>query len=861
MAYKLAGSNLVFKASDVSVVAFDWIISEGANNTIYLTPTVGAAPSQGNNIIYGVNNYNLLQYFSSPKGIRVDASVGKVQNGYGGVDIFSGITGFQGSNFSDFFQGSERDEVFYTGGGSDTVIGGGGYDRVTYYNAISTDYDISFNKVSNTYTVKPKNASDLERDVYVDVDVIEFSDKLIVNQNSLGFASTARVVGSWQPISSSVYSSTYHPGLVLFYRPVIFGLASREGFVAFGWAFDKDSGFDNKSTSVTQVNSLLIEQLSNGDLSVANDRFLSSSVTNGGNSIIVADFNHDLKQDIVLMAHNESPFVATSSTAYLTNSAGTFDVVKIPDLVMAHDAELIHSVAVNSTPAIVIKSFGATDNSYQFSKGVFSVVTQPTSKNVGGMSIAIADLNGDGSLEAVVGDVTLGSDAPNGKDKFYIGIYGYGNNDLESTTPKKILIPYFTSRSEYSEISSEWGKGVTHSYRVWLDDFNQDGKPDILAGTSMWKQGSATFPSKLQMFQNSGDLNFSDVTDVLNKTFSTNSEEVDYNLQIRDIDGSGINSYISSGLLWGLLTERDQNFILLNDGTGNLYIYKHAEFKTYFSDAKIFALQEGYNYLGPGKFNAYLNLENKISFLLDSDISTDSSSKRLLIQLPLNLCPTDDFTQSIMVVDRNQSKNIRTWAGNDSFRDINANTLPAHIDGGLGIDTSIYSGSVKDYAISKTSTGWTVSSAAKVIDTLVNVERLKFVDTAIALDTSGVGGQAYRVYKAAFNRTPDVGGLGFWISGMDGGLSLNAVAQGFVNSAEFKTVYGTSPTNAQIVTRFYDNVLGRAAESGGYNYWLGVLNSGQGSVAGVLAAFSESPENQAAVIGVIGNGILYTPYG
>ena len=56
-------------------------------------------------------------------------------------------------------------------------------------------------------------------------------------------------------------------------------------------------------------------------------------------------------------------------------------------------------------------------------------------------------------------------------------------------------------------------------------------------------------------------------------------------------------------------------------------------------------------------------------------------------------------------------------------------------------------------------------------------------------------------------------------------------------------------------------MLGRAAESGGYNYWLGILDSGQASVAGVLASFSESPENQAAVIGVIGNGILYTPYG
>ena len=96
---------------------------------------------------------------------------------------------------------------------------------------------------------------------------------------------------------------------------------------------------------------------------------------------------------------------------------------------------------------------------------------------------------------------------------------------------------------------------------------------------------------------------------------------------------------------------------------------------------------------------------------------------------------------------------------------------------------------------------------------------------------------------------------------MDGGLALNAVAQGFANSAEFKSVYGASPTNAEIVTRFYDNVLGRAAESGGYNYWLGILNSGQSSVAGVLASFSESSENQAAVIGVIGNGFPYTPYG
>jgi hypothetical protein len=152
------------------------------------------------------------------------------------------------------------------------------------------------------------------------------------------------------------------------------------------------------------------------------------------------------------------------------------------------------------------------------------------------------------------------------------------------------------------------------------------------------------------------------------------------------------------------------------------------------------------------------------------------------------------------------------------------------------------------------------NTATGEVDTLINVERLKFADTAIALDTSGVGGQAYRVYQAAFNRSPDLGGLGYWISGMESGASLKGVAQGFVSSPEFKAVYGTSPTNAQIITKFYENVLHRAPEPGGYNYWLGILNSGQGTIADVLAAFSESPENQAGVIGVIDNGMQYTPF-
>ena len=50
-------------------------------------------------------------------------------------------------------------------------------------------------------------------------------------------------------------------------------------------------------------------------------------------------------------------------------------------------------------------------------------------------------------------------------------------------------------------------------------------------------------------------------------------------------------------------------------------------------------------------------------------------------------------------------------------------------------------------------------------------------------------GEAYRLYQAAFNRTPDTPGLRGWVTNLDNGMSLNAVAQGFVGSAEFANAY------------------------------------------------------------------------
>ncbi len=184
------------------------------------------------------------------------------------------------------------------------------------------------------------------------------------------------------------------------------------------------------------------------------------------------------------------------------------------------------------------------------------------------------------------------------------------------------------------------------------------------------------------------------------------------------------------------------------------------------------------------------------------------------------------------------------------------------LDGGAGLDVAGYSAARSNYTITKTASGFSISDASGVdgIDQLLNLERLQFSDLNVALDISGVGGKVYRIYQAAFDRTPDLGGLGFWISAMDRGFKLVDVAAEFIKSAEFTTMYGPQPSNAELVTRLYQNVLHRAPDPGGYAFWMDFLDRGALTRAQVLEQFSESPENQAALASVIGQGFNFQPY-
>jgi Ca2+-binding RTX toxin-like protein len=198
------------------------------------------------------------------------------------------------------------------------------------------------------------------------------------------------------------------------------------------------------------------------------------------------------------------------------------------------------------------------------------------------------------------------------------------------------------------------------------------------------------------------------------------------------------------------------------------------------------------------------------------------------------------------------SDDILAGPGNDI---IIAGPGSDYIDGGSGLDVVVYAGSSLEYGIFVRGSEIRVDKGNFNVDELFSVERLSFTNGTRAFDIDGTAGQVYRLYQAAFDRVPDLGGLSFNVGQADQGVSLHRLADIFINSPEFIQTYGRNLTNEAFVDELYFNVLGRPGEAAGFNYWVDTLYSGQFDRADVLRRFSESDENYFAVLPQIEDGI------
>jgi len=185
-----------------------------------------------------------------------------------------------------------------------------------------------------------------------------------------------------------------------------------------------------------------------------------------------------------------------------------------------------------------------------------------------------------------------------------------------------------------------------------------------------------------------------------------------------------------------------------------------------------------------------------------------------------------------------------------------------NLNGGSGSDTVIINDNYANasFSFSKFTSAVTVTSSDGV-DSVDNVELIQFndglLDLSIVEDNAPMRlaglddvGRIVSLYQAALNRTPDIGGMNYWVDAFTDGMEIESIAQNFVDSTEF-TTYFAMDTNEAYLDTLYQNVLGREGEESGFNWWLNALNEGE-SYNKVLMGFSDSIENQVQVAPLIG---------
>jgi hypothetical protein len=101
-----------------------------------------------------------------------------------------------------------------------------------------------------------------------------------------------------------------------------------------------------------------------------------------------------------------------------------------------------------------------------------------------------------------------------------------------------------------------------------------------------------------------------------------------------------------------------------------------------------------------------------------------------------------------------------------------------------------------------------------------------------------------QAYLGILARNAEHNGFRSWLKALLAGMAREQVVGFFLNSAEFQNRFGSNLTNGQFVTTMYANVLLRAADTGGFSFWVGQLDSGQITRAQVALGFLDSREFQ-----------------
>ncbi len=255
------------------------------------------------------------------------------------------------------------------------------------------------------------------------------------------------------------------------------------------------------------------------------------------------------------------------------------------------------------------------------------------------------------------------------------------------------------------------------------------------------------------------------------------------------------------------------------------------------------------------------------------------------------------------------AEEIRALGGDDLIAASGGDDL---IQGGAGTDTVVYPGAasidpndtdpraplpVPEGATrpALSDAGALTVSAPDGTDRLTGVERVEVADGAYLYDI-GIGPElaalydrigageigeeeriepvgddlatVYRLYGAAYGRTPDEAGLRFWLDLFERDqITQRELAEAFITVPEFQLRYDgdpdtpgfQEPSDEEYISLLYDNALRRELDEDGFAFWLAQLESGAFDRVEMLIFFADSPENVTRTRSFLEDGVVVLP--
>lgn len=199
--------------------------------------------------------------------------------------------------------------------------------------------------------------------------------------------------------------------------------------------------------------------------------------------------------------------------------------------------------------------------------------------------------------------------------------------------------------------------------------------------------------------------------------------------------------------------------------------------------------------------------------------------------------------------------------GNAQANVITGNGGSDTIDGGEGLDIAVYTQPLSEITLSRNKENrnatWEIILSDSEKDTLVNVERLSFADTRVALDLDGNAGRTVKLLGAFLGSEAitNKSFVGIGLQFLDAGGAYESLME-----LAIKTVFGETPNSLSVVATFYQNITGHQAPENVMDTYSSLLDDGDLSVLSLSLQVADSEFNLSNIdlVGLSATGIEYS---